>query len=204
MAEQGAAMFRDVGFTNAQLMDVPSGYPPIYGEIPGPEGSPVVMLYGHYDVQPAPPEQGWTTDPWTPTIKRRTDLRTWRRRRQGRAGDPLGTMRILDGKPPCTVRLIVEGMEETESNLEPFVDAHPELFDCDLFVVCDMGNLRVGEPVLTTALRGDVACIVTVRTLQHPLHSGLFGGAAPDAMMASRDCWQRSWDDEGNVAVAGA
>ena len=62
-------MFRDVGFTNAQLMDVPTGYPPIYGEIPGPEGSPVVMLYAHYDVQPAPPEQGWTTDPWTPTRK---------------------------------------------------------------------------------------------------------------------------------------
>ena len=63
-------------------------------------------------------------------------------------------------------------MEETESNLEPFVDAHPDLFDCDLFIVCDMGNLRVGEPVLTTALRGDVACVVTVRTLEHPLHSG--------------------------------
>ena len=84
----------------------------------------------------------------------------------------LGTLRIFDGKPPCTVRLIVEGMEETESNLEPFVDAHPELFDCDLFIVCDMGNLRAGEPVLTTHLRGDVACIVTLRTLEHPLHSG--------------------------------
>ena len=70
----------------------------------------------------------------------------------------LGTMRIFDGKPPCTVKLILEGMEETESNLEAFVDAHPDLFDCDLFIVCDMGNLRVGEPVLTTALRGDVAC----------------------------------------------
>ena len=56
-------------------------------------------------------------------------------------------------------------MEETESNLEAFVEAHPELFACDLFVVCDMGNLEVGEPALTTALRGDVACIVTV---QHP------------------------------------
>ena len=110
------------------------------------------MLYAHYDVQPAPPEQGWTTDPWTPTTK--ADGRIYGR---GAADDKgglvihLGTMRIFDGKPPCTVKLIVEGMEETESNLEAFVEAHPELFDCDLFIVCDMGNLRVGEPVLTTA-----------------------------------------------------
>ncbi len=81
----------------------------------------------------------------------------------------LGTLRVFDGKPPCTVKLILEGMEETESNLEAFVEAHPELFACDLFIICDMGNLRVGEPVLTTALRGDVACVVTVRTLEHPL-----------------------------------
>jgi acetylornithine deacetylase/succinyl-diaminopimelate desuccinylase-like protein len=204
MAENALAKFREVGFTNAQLMDVPTGYPPIYGEIPGPEGSPVVILYGHYDVQPAPPEQGWTTDPWTPT--KQADGRTYGR---GAADDKgglaihLGTLRIFDGQPPCTVRLIVEGMEETESNLEPFVDAHPDLFDCDLFIVCDMGNLRVGEPVLTTALRGDVACIVTVRTLQHPLHSGLFGGAAPDAMMALARLLATLVDDEGNVAVPG-
>ena len=151
MAEQTLAMFRDVGFTNARLMEVPTGYPPIYGEIPGPEGSPVVMLYAHYDVQPAPPEQGWTTDPWTPTASRRPDLRPRRRRRQGRAGDPPRHHADLRGQAALHVRLIVEGMEETESNLEPFVEAHPELFDCDLFIVCDMGNLRVGEPVLTTA-----------------------------------------------------
>ena len=205
MAERALAKFREVGFDNAQLMEVPTGYPPIYGEIPGPEGSPVVILYGHYDVQPAPPEQGWTTDPWTPT-----ELPDGRLYGRGAADDKgglaihLGTLRIFDGKPPCTVRLIVEGMEETESNLEPFVDAHPELFDCDLFIVCDMGNLRAGEPVLTTHLRGDVACIVTLRTLEHPLHSGLFGGAAPDAMMALARLLSSLIDDEGNVAVAGA
>ena len=66
------------------------------------------------------------------------------------------------------MKLIVEGMEETNSNLEAFVDAHPELFACDLFIVCDMGNLRVGEPTLTTTLRGDVACVVTLRTLAAP------------------------------------
>ena len=170
----------------------------------GPPGSPVVVLYAHYDVQPAPPEQGWTTDPWTPT--RKEDGRIYGR---GAADDigglvgHLGTLRVFDGKPPCTVKLILEGMEETESNLEAFVEAHPELFACDLFVICDMGNLRVGEPVLTTALRGDVACVVTVRTLEHPLHSGVFGGPAPDAMMALARLLSTLHDDEGNVTVEG-
>src|SRR5690349_24489327 len=162
------------------------------------------MLYAHYDVQPAPAEQGWSSDPWTPTHKE--DGRIYGR---GASDDisglvaHLGTMRVFDGKPPCTVKLILEGMEETESNLEAFVEAHPELFACDLFVICDMGNLRVGEPALTTALRGDVACIVTVRTLEHPLHSGVFGGPAPDAMMALARLLSTLHDDAGNVAVAG-
>ena len=204
MASTTLQLFRDAGFTDARLMDVPSGYPPIYGEIKGPEGSPVVVLYAHYDVQPAPAEQGWTSDPWTPT--RKEDGRVYGR---GAADDKsglvthLGTLRVFDGRPPCTVKLILEGMEETESNLEAFVEAHPELFACDLFVICDMGNLRVGEPALTTALRGDVACIVTVRTLEHPLHSGVFGGPAPDAMMALARLLSTLHDDDGNVTVEG-
>jgi acetylornithine deacetylase/succinyl-diaminopimelate desuccinylase-like protein len=162
------------------------------------------VLYAHYDVQPAPPEQGWTSDPWTAT--RKNDGRIYGR---GAADDisgliaHLGTLRIFDGNPPCTLKLILEGMEETESNLEAFVEAHPELFACDLFVICDMGNLRVGEPVLTTALRGDVACVVTLRTLEHPLHSGVFGGPAPDAMMALARLLTSLHDEDGNVAVAG-
>ena len=185
-------------------MEVPTGYRPIYGEIPGPEGSPVVVLYGHYDVQPAPPEQGWTSDPWKATTK--GDGRIYGR---GAADDKgglaihLGTLRAFDGKPPCTIRLIAEGMEETNSNLEAFVEANPALFACDLFVICDMGNLKVGEPALTTTLRGDVACEVSVATLQHPLHSGVFGGAAPDAMMAMSRLLATLQDDEGNVAVDG-
>lgn len=204
MAERTLQMFREAGFEDARLMEVPSGYPPIYGQTAGPEGSPVVVIYAHYDVQPAPPEQGWTTEPFTPT--RKDDGRIYGR---GAADDisglvaHLGTLRVFDGKPPCTVKLILEGMEETESNLEAFVEAHPELFACDLFVICDMGNLRVGEPALTTALRGDVACVVSVRTLDHPLHSGVFGGPAPDAMMALARLLSTLHDDEGNVAVEG-
>lgn len=204
MAAETLQLFRDVGFSDARYMDVPTGYPPIYAELAGPPGSPVVVLYAHYDVQPAPPEQGWTTDPWVAIHK--PDGRIYGR---GAADDKgglvthLGTMRVFDGKPPCTVRLILEGMEETESNLEAFVEAHPELFTCDLFVVCDMGNIRAGEPVLHTTLRGDVACILTLSTLQHPLHSGVYGGPAPDAMMAMARVLASLHDEDGDVAVPG-
>jgi acetylornithine deacetylase/succinyl-diaminopimelate desuccinylase-like protein len=204
MAGEALRLFREAGFATAELQHVPAGYPPVYGEIPGPDGTPTVMLYAHYDVQPAPPEQGWTSDPWTATAK--PDGRIYGR---GAADDKgglvthLGTLRVFDGTPPCTVRLILEGMEETDSNLEAFVEANPELFACDAFVVCDMGNLRVGEPTLTTTLRGEVVCVVTVRTLAHPLHSGEFGGAAPDAMMALARLLATLHDDEGNVAVEG-
>ena len=204
MAGEALRLFREAGFATAELKHVPAGYPPVYGEIPGPDGTPTVMLYAHYDVQPAPPEQGWTSDPWTATAK--PDGRIYGR---GAADDKgglvthLGTLRVFDGTPPCTVRLILEGMEETDSNLEAFVEANPELFACDAFVVCDMGNLRVGEPTLTTTLRGEVVCVVTVRTLAHPLHSGEFGGAAPDAMIALARLLATLHDDEGNVAVEG-
>jgi acetylornithine deacetylase/succinyl-diaminopimelate desuccinylase-like protein len=204
MAETVLGLFKAVGIENATLQEVPTGYPPIYGTLDGPVGSPTVMLYAHYDVQPAPPEQGWTSDPWTPTKK--DDGRVYGR---GAADDKgglaihLGTLRYFDGSPPCTIKVIFEGMEETNSNLEAFVEAHPELFACDLFVVCDMGNLEVGEPTLTTTLRGDVACIVTVKTLEHPLHSGVFGGPVPDAMMALAQLLATLHDENGDVAVKG-
>jgi acetylornithine deacetylase/succinyl-diaminopimelate desuccinylase-like protein len=204
MANESLRLFRQAGFANAALQQVPTGYPPIFGELPGPQGAPTVVLYAHYDVQPAPPEQGWTSDPWTAT--RKPDGRIYGR---GAADDKgglvvhLGTVRVFDGHPPCTVKLILEGMEETDSNLEAFVEANPGLFACDLFVVCDMGNLRVGEPTLTTTLRGEVVCVVTVRTLAHPLHSGEFGGPAPDAMLALVRLLATLHDEEGNVTVQG-
>jgi acetylornithine deacetylase/succinyl-diaminopimelate desuccinylase-like protein len=204
MADRTVEVMRAAGFHNAGLQAVPDGYPPIYATVPGPEGSPTVMLYAHYDVQPAPPEQGWSSDPWTPA--RKDDGRLYGR---GIADDKsglvihAGTLKAFGGSPPCHLKLIVEGMEETNSNLEAFVRTHPDLFQCDVFVIADMGNLKVGEPTLTTTLRGDVACVVTVRTLQHPLHSGIFGGPTPDAMMALARLLATLHDADGNVAVEG-
>jgi acetylornithine deacetylase/succinyl-diaminopimelate desuccinylase-like protein len=204
MASATLALLREAGVDDAAFLDVEKGYPPVVGQIRGPEGSPVVMLYAHYDVQPAPPEQGWTTDPWVAT--RKQDGRIYGR---GAADDKgglaihLGTLRLFEGRPPCTIKVVVEGMEETDSNLPALVQADPDRFGCDVFVVCDSGNLRAGEPTLTIAQRGDVACIVTIRTLRHPLHSGVFGGPVPDAMMALARLLSSLIDDRGDVAVAG-
>jgi acetylornithine deacetylase/succinyl-diaminopimelate desuccinylase-like protein len=204
MSEAVVDLFRRSGVDDVRLLEIPGGYPAVYADVPGPAGSPTVLLYAHYDVQPAPAEQGWDTDPWTAT--RKDDGRIYGR---GAADDKsglvihAGTMRALAGRLPVGVRLLVEGEEETISHLEDFVDANPELFACDAFVIADMGNQAVGRPALTTALRGEVSCTVRVRTLDHPVHSGLFGGAAPDALVALIRILATLHDDEGNTVVPG-
>ncbi len=203
-AEATAAWMRRSGLTDARLVDVPGGYPAVYGELSGPPGAPVVLLYAHYDVQPAPSDQGWTSDPWTPT--RKDDGRIYGR---GIADDKGGiaihaaTLAVLGPEPPVTIRVLIEGEEETLSHLGAYVEASPDAFDCDVFVVADMGNLEVGAPALSTTLRGEVSCLVTVRTLPHALHSGVFGGTAPDAMMALAKLLATLVNDAGDVAVEG-
>jgi acetylornithine deacetylase/succinyl-diaminopimelate desuccinylase-like protein len=180
------------------------GYPAVWGEIPAPEGAPTVLLYGHYDVQPAPMEQGWVTDPWTPVTK--DDRRMYGR---GAADDKsgvaihAGTLRVFGGRPPVGVKVIIEGEEETLSQLEAFVERHPERFKADVMIIADMGNIECGQPVLTTMLRGHVQCIVEVRTIDHPLHSGVFGGPVPDAFVSLIRLLNSLWDENGNTIVPG-
>ena len=204
MSEAVLELFRASGVESVRLLEIPGGYPAVYADVPGPAGSPTVLLYAHYDVQPAPVEQGWDTDPWTAT--RKDDGRIYGR---GAADDKsglvihAGTMRALAGRLPVGVRILVEGEEETISHLEDYVDANPGLFACDAFVIADMGNREVGRPALTTALRGDVSCTLRVRTLDHPVHSGLFGGAAPDALVALIHMLATLHDEKGNTIVPG-
>ncbi len=101
------------------------------------------------------------------------------------------------------LKLIVEGEEETVSHLGDFVYANKDLFQADAFIVADMGNLAPGEPAVTTTLRGHVHCIVEVQTLDHPLHSGEFGGVAPDALVALIRMLATLHEDDGEVAVKG-
>ncbi|QTX03713.1 M20/M25/M40 family metallo-hydrolase [Agromyces archimandritae] len=204
MGQAVVDMLRDAGAADAELLAVPDGYPCVYADIPGPEGSPTVLLYAHYDVQPAPKEQGWTSDPWEPTKK--ADGRIYGR---GAADDKsglamhYGTLKLLAANPPCRIKILVEGEEETISHLEPFVEANPERFACDVAVIADIGPQAVNRPGLTTALRGDVSCTITVSTLANPVHSGLFGGAAPDAMTAMIRILAGLHDDAGDTVIPG-
>jgi acetylornithine deacetylase/succinyl-diaminopimelate desuccinylase-like protein len=203
MVDATAALLKEYGLQDVHLMDIPGGYPAVYCECPAPPGAPTVMMYAHYDVQPARKEDGWETDPWTPVEK---DGRIYGR---GAADDKSGIMMIaaslaiFEGKPPVGVKVLIEGEEETNSHLDAFVAAHPDHFRCDAFIIADMGNLAVGDPALTTSLRGEVSCIVEVDTLEGPVHSGTFGGAAPDALVALVRMLATLHDAQGNVAVQG-
>ncbi|MDR5698954.1 M20/M25/M40 family metallo-hydrolase [Agromyces aerolatus] len=204
MGQAVVDLFEAAGATDVELLDVPDGYPCVFADLPGPAGSPTVLLYAHYDVQPAPAGQGWTSEPFEPTTK--DDGRIYGR---GAADDKsglvihYGTLKLLGPDRPCRVKLLVEGEEETISHLEAFVEANPERFAADAYVIADIGPQEVGKPGLTTALRGDVACTVTVRSLAAPVHSGLFGGAAPDAMTAMIRILDTLHDEHGDTVIAG-
>ena len=191
------------GVPGPRLLEVPGGYPAVYAEAPAPPGAPTILLYAHYDIQPAPLEQGWDMEPFEPEIR---DGRLYGR---GAADDKSGVMiiasalRLFGGEFPVGVKVLIEGEEETGSNLETLVAANPSLVRCDAFVINDGGNMKAGQPELTAALRGIAACDVTVRTLQGMAHSGSYGGAAPDALMALIRILDSLLDEHGDVAIPG-
>jgi acetylornithine deacetylase/succinyl-diaminopimelate desuccinylase-like protein len=197
-------LFEAAGAAGVSLVDVPDGYPCVFADLPGPEGSPTVLLYAHYDVQPAPESQEWTSSPFEPVTKE--DGRIYGR---GAADDKSGlvihyaTLKLLGADRPCRVKILVEGEEETISHLEAFVEANPDMFAADAYVIADIGPQSPGRPGLTTALRGDVACTVTVRTLANPVHSGEFGGAAPDALTAMIRILDTLHDENGDTVIPG-
>ena len=116
---------------------------------------------------------------------RRAALRARRRRRQGRGGRDLAALRAWDGRPPLGVTVLVEGEEEIGSpTLAALLAEHRDLLACDVMVLADSTNWAVGRPALTRSLRGLADCVVQVRTLEHAVHSGLYGGAVPDALTA--------------------
>ena len=127
MADATAALLRESRLQSVRLIDIPGGYPAVYGEIPAPPGAPTVMMYAHYDVQPAQREDGWETDPWTPVEK---GGRVYGR---GATDDKSGivitaaSVMVFEGKTPVGVKVLIEGEEETTSHLDAFVAAHPEL-----------------------------------------------------------------------------
>ncbi len=203
-AEATADILGSAGLGGVRLIELPGDHPAVFGQVDGPAGSPTVLLYAHHDVQPSGPEELWDTPPFEPIEK---DGRLFGR---GAADDKSGivihaaVLRAFEGRPPVTVKVIVEGEEEASTeNLPNLVRGNRELLEADVIVVADSGNWRTGEPTLTTTLRGVVDCVVEVRTMELPVHSGMYGGAAPDALMALIRMLATLQDERGSVAVAG-
>jgi acetylornithine deacetylase/succinyl-diaminopimelate desuccinylase-like protein len=207
-AQATLEILRDAGLSTAELIEIPGAPSAVFGELPGPAGAPTVLLYAHYDVQPEGDLAAWTSDPYELTE------REGRLYGRGAADDKCGvvlhagTLRALlagGATPPVTIKVIIEGEEETgRGTFEAAVQADPGRFAADVIVVADSGNWKVGEPTLTTTLRGLCVVDVEVRTLAGgPVHSGLFGGPVPDALMTLSRLLATLHDDAGDVAVDG-
>ncbi|MFF1739846.1 dipeptidase [Streptomyces mirabilis] len=182
-----ADALRAEGFQDVALLDTPDGTQSVYGFLPGPEGAKTVLLYAHYDVQPPLDEAAWTTPAFELTER---DGRWYGRGAADCKGGfimHLLALRALkaNGGVPVGVKVIVEGSEEQGTGgLERYAEQHPELLTADTIVIGDVGNFRLGLPTVTSTLRGMTLVRVQIDTLEGNLHSGQFGGAAPDALGA--------------------
>jgi acetylornithine deacetylase/succinyl-diaminopimelate desuccinylase-like protein len=182
-----ADALRTEGFQDVAVLDTPDGTQSVYGYLPGPEGAKTVLLYAHYDVQPPLDEAAWTSPPFELTER---DGRWYGRGAADCKGGlimHLLALRALkaNGGVPVHVKVIAEGSEEQGTGgLERYAEEHPELLAADTIVIGDTGNFRVGLPTVTSTLRGMTMVRVQVDTLEGNLHSGQFGGAAPDALAA--------------------
>lgn len=201
-AEATAALLRAEGLDVEIVRE--GGRPAVIGHRDGPPGSRTVMLYAHHDVQPPGDDALWDSPPFEPTER---DGRLYGR---GAADDKAGIMahvaalRAHGDDLPVGVTLFVEGEEEVGSDsLATILERHGEKLRADAIVLADSTNWAVGEPALTTTLRGMIRVVVTVRTLDHGIHSGMFGGAVPDAITALVRLLATMHDDAGDVAVEG-
>lgn len=201
-----ADALRSEGFQDVEALDTPDGTQSVYGFLPGPEGAPTVLLYAHYDVQPPLDESAWASPPFELTER---DGRWYGRGAADCKGGfvmHLLALRALKaaGGVPVGVKVIVEGSEEQGTGgLERYAEEHPELLAADTIVIGDTGNFRVGLPTVTATLRGMTMLRVQVDTLEGNLHSGQFGGAAPDALAALIQLLASLRSEDGSTTVDG-
>jgi acetylornithine deacetylase/succinyl-diaminopimelate desuccinylase-like protein len=202
-ADAVAKLLSEGGFGDVQIVSE-GGAPAVIARHPAPPGAPTVLLYAHHDVQPEGDHEQWHSPPFEPTER---DGRLYGR---GSADDKAGiathlaAFRAHDGNPPVGVTVFVEGEEESGSpSLAGLLAAHRDTLSSDVIVIADSDNWSTEVPSLTVSLRGLADCVVEVATLDHGLHSGLWGGVVPDALSVLVRLLASLHDDDGNVAVQG-
>ncbi|MBM9458466.1 dipeptidase [Nocardioides sp. zg-536] len=203
-ARATAELFAAEG-VDVEIVRAYDGAPPaVIGHRAGPEGAPTVLLYAHHDVQPENDHAEWDSPPWEPTER---DGRLYAR---GAADDKAGVLahvaalRAFGEDLPVSVKLFIEGEEEVGSDTLPeLLATYRDRLAADVIVIADSGNWDIGVPALTTSLRGLVRVDVEVRTLTHAVHSGMWGGLVPDALITLSRLIATLHDDRGDVAVEG-
>jgi acetylornithine deacetylase/succinyl-diaminopimelate desuccinylase-like protein len=202
-AEAVAELLRGAGLPDVRIVRA-GGQPAVLGRKPAPPGAPTVLLYAHHDVQPIGDRSQWQTEPFEPVER---DGRLYAR---GAADDKAGVMahvaalRAFGDALPVGVVVFVEGEEEYGSeSLEALLREYRDDLAADVIVIADSANWDIGRPAFTTGLRGIVNAFVEVRTLDHAIHSGMFGGPVPDALTTLCRLLTTLHDDNGDVAVEG-
>jgi acetylornithine deacetylase/succinyl-diaminopimelate desuccinylase-like protein len=202
-AEMVSKLLSQAGFDDIRTVSE-GGAPAVIARRPAPVGALTVLLYAHHDVQPEGDVSQWASPPFEPTER---DGRLYGR---GTADDKAGiathlaAIRAFGDDLPVGVTVFVEGEEESGSpSLGALLGAHRDLLAADVIVIADSDNWSTKTPSLTVSLRGLADCVVEVSTLDHGLHSGMWGGVVPDALSALVRLLASLHDDDGNVAVAG-
>jgi acetylornithine deacetylase/succinyl-diaminopimelate desuccinylase-like protein len=203
-AEATAGILEGCGLEDVRFLEVEGAPPAVIGEHAAPDGTLTVLLYAHHDVQPAGDEADWDSPPFEPTE------RGGRLYGRGSCDDKAGiamhqaAMLAHGGAPPVGVKVFVEGEEEVGSpNLDAFLERYRGDLAADVIVLADATNWRIGVPGLTTKLRGLVDCVVEVRSLDHAVHSGMYGGPFPDALTTLCRVLATLHDERGTVAIEG-
>jgi len=201
---------KTIGF-DASVRDT-AGHPMVVAHHDGPEGSPHVLFYGHYDVQPVDPLDLWQHDPFEPAVR---EIAPGRKVITGRgSSDDKGQLMLfveacrawkeIHGGLPCKVTLLFEGEEESGSpSLKPFLEANAGELKADFAMVCDTGMWDRDTPAISVGLRGLVGEEVTIHAADRDLHSGHFGGAAANPIRILAKILADVHDETGRVTIPG-
>jgi acetylornithine deacetylase/succinyl-diaminopimelate desuccinylase-like protein len=179
-AEWVAGDLRRLGCREVEFLGSDT-HPVVWGVGPEVPGAPTVLIYGHYDVQPPDPLNEWTSPPFEPSVR---DGRMYARGAADDKGQVFCLLRAIEagGAPRVNFRFLIEGEEEYGSRvLFDLLRREPHRARADVVLVADMSFVAPGWPAIYTTLRGMCYCEITVRTARHDLHSGEYGGAAPNA-----------------------